>query len=195
MKRFKPRRSLITAAVAACGVAAATALAGCGAGQISQTATQQAAVNGAAANVSDTVALRNVHMRADQDSDFLEPGTEVPLVFVATNDSPDVADKLVRVTSDVGTVRLTGDLTLQPMDVLEVSREESTISALEQAERATAAKATVDLSKPVTNGLTYNFTFTFEKAGEVTVAVPISASEGRERGSSGGSGGDTGGHH
>lgn len=35
----------------------------------------------------------------------------------------------------------------------------------------------MELSKPVTNGLTYDFTFTFEKAGETTVAVPISAGE------------------
>jgi hypothetical protein len=38
-----------------------------------------------------------------------------------------------------------------------------------------AAKATVILNKPVTNGLTYDFTFTFEKAGEAKVKVPISA--------------------
>ncbi len=32
-----------------------------------------------------------------------------------------------------------------------------------------AAKATVNLAKPITNGLTYNFTFNFEKAGQATV--------------------------
>ena len=37
--------------------------------------------------------------------------------------------------------------------------------------------AEVTLSKPITNGLTYNFTFNFEKAGQTTVAVPISAGE------------------
>lgn len=194
MKRFNPRRSLITVAVAACSVAAATTLAGCGAGQISQTATQKAAVNGAAVDVSENVTLRNVHMRANQDSDFVEPGSEVPLVFVATNDSPDVPDRLVRVTSDVGTVKLSGDLTLPPMDVLEVSREDDDFTALEAAERATAAKATVTLSKPVTNGLIYEFTFTFEKAGEASVDVPISAGSDRER-SGEISAADTGGHH
>ncbi len=39
----------------------------------------------------------------------------------------------------------------------------------------TAAKATVTLAKPITNGLTYNFTFSFEKAGQASVLVPISA--------------------
>jgi copper(I)-binding protein len=37
--------------------------------------------------------------------------------------------------------------------------------------------AEVTLTEPITNGLTYNFTFNFAKAGKVTVAVPISAGE------------------
>jgi len=49
-----------------------------------------------------------------------------------------------------------------------------------QAEAMGSARpfaAEVTLSKPIANGLTYNFTFGFEKAGKVTVAVPISAGE------------------
>jgi hypothetical protein len=42
---------------------------------------------------------------------------------------------------------------------------------------ATPPAAEVTLNKPITNGLTYNFTFTFDKAGQVTVAVPISAGD------------------
>jgi copper(I)-binding protein len=38
-----------------------------------------------------------------------------------------------------------------------------------------ATTAEVTLAQPITNGLTYNFTFDFEKAGEAKVAVPISA--------------------
>jgi len=38
-----------------------------------------------------------------------------------------------------------------------------------------AAKATVALAKQITNGLAYNFTFNFEKAGQASVMVPISA--------------------
>ena len=54
------------------------------------------------------------------------------------------------------------------------------VGAGEQAEPmgATAAPAAaVTLAKPITNGLTYNFTFTFDKSGTATVAVPISAGE------------------
>jgi hypothetical protein len=37
----------------------------------------------------------------------------------------------------------------------------------------------VHISKPITNGLTYDFTFNFEKAGETPSPVPISAGEAR----------------
>ena len=45
----------------------------------------------------------------------------------------------------------------------------------------TSAKATVTLAKPITNGPNYNFTFNFEKAGQVSVVVPISAPRSRRR--------------
>ena len=46
---------------------------------------------------------------------------------------------------------------------------------------AQAADATVTLSKPIHNGLTYEFTFSFEKAGKKTLAVPLSAGEAAPR--------------
>jgi len=163
MDRFKPRTSGslpaprvrgLTAGLAACGVAGAVALSGCGAGQVSQMATQEAAVNG----------------------------------------SPDVNDKLVSITSDVGTVSLSGDTSVPANGVLAVGEPDGQIAPLESAERADAAKAKLALSKPITNGLTYQFTFAFEKAGETTVAVPISAGEAPRR-EAAAEGGDTGGHH
>ncbi len=65
--------------------------------------------------------------------------------------------------------------------MLVVGEPDGQAAPLEAAETADAAKATVDLSKPITNGLTYDFTFTFEQAGQVTVAVPISAGEAPRR--------------
>ncbi len=190
MNRFKSRSSVVTVALAACGVTVAAGLAGCSAGQIAQTATQQAAVNGTASTVGD-ITLRNVHLRAPQKSDYVQPGTGVELIFVASNESPDSADKLTSITSDVGTVTLSGDLSLPAQDVLVVGEPDGQIAALEQAETADAAKAEVNISKPITNGLTYNFTFNFEKAGQTTIAVPISAGEAPRREQSG----DTGGRH
>ena len=59
---------------------AAVVLSGCGAGQVSQTATQEPAVNGTSGTVG-TVALRNIHLRAAQTTDYVQPGRDVELIF------------------------------------------------------------------------------------------------------------------
>jgi copper(I)-binding protein len=169
--RFKLAAGGLATAVLVSG-----ALAGCSAGQLSQTAMQQAAVNGSSANVGP-VALRNVHIRAVQKSDYIDPGADAELLFQVANISPDVNDKLVAITSDVGTVSLTGDTSLPAGGTLTVGSPDGQTTPLDAVEPADAAKATVALSKPITNGLTYNFTFKFEKAGEATVVVPLSAGE------------------
>ncbi len=176
MNRLTTRLTAAAAGLAACGLI----VTGCSAGQIAQTATQEPAVNGTSANVAD-IALRNVHLQAVQTGDFLQPGTAVQLMFVAANNSVDVNDKLVGVTSAVGAVALTGDMALPANSALVVGSPDGQAEArpMGSAEPATAE---VTLSKPITNGLTYDFTFEFEKAGKTTVAVPISAGEQPRRG-------------
>ena len=169
MNRFSNRLVAASAGLAACGFI----LTGCGSGQISQVAGQEAAVNGMSADAKD-IALRNIHLLADQNGDFLVPGKVLPLVFVAANSSPDVDDKLVSITSDVGTVALSGDGAVMAGRALVVAPK-GQAEAMGSAAPATAA---VTLTKPITNGLSYPFTFTFEKAGATTVAVPLSAGEG-----------------
>jgi len=176
-----------------CAVAAALALSGCGAGQISQTATQEPAVNGTLATVGP-LALRNIHLRANQNADYIQPGSDVELLFVAINNSPDANDKLLSVNSEVGSVSLYGDTSVPANGVLVVGEPDGQIAPLEAAEKAEAVQAKVALSKPITNGLTYKFTFTFEKAGETSVQVPISAGE-QPRREAAAEAGDTGGHH
>jgi len=193
MDRFKPRTSVLTAGLAACGLAVAVALSGCGTGQVSQTATQEPAVNGTSGTVGP-VSLRNIHLRAAQSTDYVQAGREAELLFVAVNGSPDVNDKLVSITSDIGTVSLSGDTSLPANGVLVVGEPDGQIAPLESAEKADAAEAMVALSKPITNGLTYNITFDFEKAGETTVAAPISAGEAPRR-EAAVEAGDTSGHH
>ncbi len=179
--------------LAACAVAAGVALTGCGAGQVAQTATQEPAVNGTLATVGP-IALRNIHLRAAQTTDYVRPGSDAELLFVAANNSPDVNDKLLSVSSDIGTVNLSGDTSVPANGVLVVGEPDGQTAPLESAEKAEAVKAKVALSKPITNGLTYKLTFAFEKAGETTVAVPISAGE-QPRREEAGEAGDTGGQH
>ena len=78
----------------------------------------------------------------------MQPGSEVELLFVASNESPDIADKLTSITSDSGTVTLSGDTVLPAQDVLVVGEPDGQIAALEQAETADAAKAKVDITSP-----------------------------------------------
>jgi copper(I)-binding protein len=177
-KRRASRRSARVAALAAGGLIGAVALAGCSAGQVSQTSMQQSAVDGNQA-VINNVALRNVRIQALQTGDFLRPGATVDLVLVVVNQSPDVTDKLVGITTDIGKVTVTGDPTLPAGGTLFVGAPNGqNQKAVDAVEDAAAVKATVALAKPITNGPNYNFTFDFEKAGSVSVAVPISAPEG-----------------
>ena len=168
MNRLTTRICAATAGLAACGVL----LTGCSSGQITQTSTQESGVNGMSATIKN-IALRNVHLNASQTSDFLQPGRTVPLVFVAANDSAEVNDRLVAVTSEVGEVKLTGDTTIPALRALIVGSGDE-VAAMGSA---TPVGATVTLAQPITNGLSYKFTFEFEKAGKATIAVPISAGE------------------
>lgn len=191
MNRFATRASAVTSGLAAVGLA--LSLSGCGAGQLSQTATQEPAVNGVNAS-SGSVALRNVHLRAPQTSDYVRPGSPVELLFVAVNNSPDQPDRLVSIRSDVGSAPLRGDTTVPANGVLVAGEPDGQIAALDSVDPARPITVDVSLTKPITNGLTYPFTFTFQRSGDVTVQVPISAGETPRRDEGGGDAGHSGGH-
>ena len=180
MNRFKiglPIRRFAWAgrvAVAGLIALAAALLSGCGAGQISQMATQEPAVNGNRVTINN-VALRDIRVQAVQTGDFLQPGRSVDLVAVAINQSPDVADKLLGITSDIGTVTVDGDGRLPASGTLFIGTPDGQKVAPGPLGSSNAVRATVALTKPITNGLTYNFTFNFEKAGQASVLVPVSA--------------------
>lgn len=166
---------------AAIGLIAAAALAGCSAGQISQSADQASAVNGSAAAAGE-LALRDVRIQAVQNSDVLEAGTTVDLVFVAANQSPEAADELTGITSPVGKVSVTGNRTVPPSGTLVVSAPAGpdlpnapASKALPEVTGASNAAATVTLDEAISNGLNYEFTFDFKNAGPIRMAVPISA--------------------
>jgi copper(I)-binding protein len=194
---FESRTSAV--ALAACGLSAVLALSGCSAGQISQSASQQPAVNGTLTWVGDPtsgIALRNLHVRAPQTGDYVRPGSGAELLFVAVNESAEKPDRLVSVTSDVGTVNLKGDLRVPAGGTLIVGTPDGTPSALDVTEGADTAEALISLRQPISNGLNYPFTFTFERSGQKEVVIPISAGESprREPAVEAGAEADTGGH-
>ncbi|PQM49389.1 Putative lipoprotein LpqE [Mycobacterium talmoniae] len=179
--RLRTRVSAATVGLALCAALGAGTLSGCGTGQISQTANQASAVNGTG-GVLKHVALRNVRIQSDQSGDFVEPGKTVDLDFVVSNQSPDTRDELTGIHTDIGTVTVNGNKTLPAGGMLVVGTPAGqdvapakAMQELRNIEDASAAAATVALTKPISNGLTYNVTFDFKVAGSITLAVPISA--------------------
>lgn len=156
-------------------VLTAAALSGCSAGQQSQTATMQPAVNGSAADL-DHIALRNIRIRAQPTRYAVEPGQTVDLALVITNQSPLTTDALVAVTSDIGAVTLVGNTAIPVRGVLIVDNPNRMVQAgaLAAVKPTNTATATVMLTKPISSGLLYEFTFRFRHAGETTVWVPVS---------------------
>lgn len=160
-------------AVAAQCVLIAAALTGCSAGQQSQTATMQPAINGTMADI-DGVALRNIRIGAEPTGYAVPPGKRVELALVVGNQSPVSADTLVAITSGIGRVDLVGNTAIPAGGKLIVdSAARAQVGALASVEAVNAATATVTLSKPIIHGMTYDFTFEFALAGAATVAVPV----------------------
>ena len=180
--RAMSRRTAGTGLAAAVLVTAT--LAGCSAGQQSQTATQEPAVNGASAGTS-TVALRDVRIRAGQTGDAVKPGQSVDLMFVAANQTGTETNRLLGISAKVGDVTITPDAPEIPAGgALIVGKPEgANAEALQAASTAVKATATVKLKEPVSNGLTYTFVFTFQHGGQIIVSVPVSAGESAPRAS------------
>jgi hypothetical protein len=83
----------------------------------------------------------------------------------------------VAVTADVGAVTLVGNTAIPVEGILIVDSPDRVAhaDALAAVKPANTATAAVILSKPISNGLSYEFTFQFAHAGEITVGVPVSA--------------------
>lgn len=155
------------------------ALTACGAGQISQTADQVAAVNGNSADLG-SISLRNVHVVYPQSEEYsLEPGGNVELGFLAINNNPGITDKLTRVaTTEATSVTIVGEpggREIAPQTALGAGAPADT-----QLDDAAIPLELIvvelnGISDEVRPGLTFPVTFTFEKAGDIAVQVPIDA--------------------
>lgn len=175
MNRFVTRLSAVAA-----GLVTAVALAGCGTGQISQTANQEPAVNGTG-GVLNNLSLRNVRIQAEQTGEAIQVGQTADLMFVVSNQSPDSNDELTGVKTDIGKVAWPGAKAVPASGMLIVGTpsgaDVAPMNALQKlhGENVRTGTATVALSKSISNGLTYDVTFTFKQAGSITLPVPISA--------------------
>ncbi|MEV4240823.1 hypothetical protein AB0J47_37260 [Nocardia sp. NPDC049737] len=150
------RRRMVSVAALAAG--AALVLSGCGAGQVAQTATQVAAVNGNHADI-DRISLRNVHIvfpAAGTDYTNAKGGKAI-IALSAINNGETVTDELTSITTDLGTVKITPP---------------AGASAFQIAPQQTVVAATSPAAKSDEHGATPSST-----AAPATSAAPGSASE------------------
>ncbi|WP_245555600.1 hypothetical protein [Gordonia soli] len=175
----RARRFTTATAVAAVSAAVVLGTAGCGAGQISQTANQLPAVNGASAFLGP-LKLRDVLIvyPAQRADEVFGDGGPFELSFVISNESQLVNERLVRITPSRGTVRIDGATDIPAGKALRAGTPAGLLIPEDAPADATERRITVTLSdagKTVAPGLTTRLDFTFAESGTVRVDTPIDA--------------------
>jgi copper(I)-binding protein len=170
----RPGRKTVKAVAAAVLLPslAVLALTGCGAGAVTQTAAQASAVNGTGGQVGNVLVRdATIASAANLAGAAYQPGGAAPLNLSLVNTGA-APDKLLAVSSPVaGSGQITGDATLPGGTVVTVGNNDGADSQA-LAGRNIAVKLN-GLVGPVRSGLTYPVTFRFEKAGTLTVQVPV----------------------
>lgn len=148
------------------------ALAGCSAGAITQTSGQASAVNGATGQAGN-VAVRDatIEFTGNLAGDIYRQGRAAPLSMTLVNTGA-VADRLVSVSSPVaGSAQVVGDAVLPGGSAVTVGNNSGVASSA--LARRTVAIRLAGLNQPIRAGLTYPVTLRFERAGELTLLVPV----------------------
>ncbi|WP_328711693.1 hypothetical protein [Nocardia salmonicida] len=144
------RRRMVT--VAALAAAAGIALTGCSAGQITQTSSQEAAINGNHANVGE-IALRNVHIVYPEAAAEHDKGGKAMISLSIINNSEIITDELTSVSTDLGQVKITGPnadpkFVLKPQQTVFVGTGESKPAAADDHHGTTSAAPTTTSATP-----------------------------------------------
>lgn len=151
------------ARIAAAAVAAGLIFTGCSAGQISQTADQVAAIDGANATVGQISVLNAV--LAETESTGYPQGSSAQLQFWLSNAGV-TADQLTGISSPYATtVQLVGPQEVPAQSLADFQTDEAATVTLE------------GLTQPIVYGYSIPVTFTFAQAGAVTIKVPIAIPE------------------
>lgn len=195
MSRSPRTRRTGVAAIGA--VIGALALAGCGAGQITQTSSQVASVSGAQANVG-SIGIRDAQFEyaATENASVYTRGGNAPLELTIVN-SGGTDDRLVSASSPVArSVRISGNTVISGGRIVLVEGEPAAAAPLPApgagpaAQPSTSAAPTsaalapdseptganivlIGVNQEIRPGLNYPVTLTFQKAGAVTVNVPV----------------------
>ncbi|QKT08445.1 hypothetical protein HUN08_15520 [Gordonia sp. X0973] len=173
-------KSALAVAIGAAVVATGTA---CGSGQVSQTATQAPAINGAVVRDGNLTLndVQVIYPTATDSTAVFAAGGPYKLAFVISNDDPVNNTKLVSITAPTGTVALDGDTTV-PAGLALRAGEPAGMTPTEGQKflSATLSNAGQTVSPGLTVPLTFNFN-TNGKATSVKVDTPVDAGALMER--------------
>jgi copper(I)-binding protein len=164
----------LAARIVAC-CAAALALVGCGAGQITQTDSQVAAVDGASGNAGNAIALRDVLIPYPHNQQGTYPvGSSVPVVLTIINQGSS-ADELIAVTSPAASQALVLGTTQIPPGSTVISTAGAAPGSGAPTSPLVVGELRVVLTttRPLHAGLDTPVTFQFRNAGRVTLPVPM----------------------
>lgn len=180
--------------LAGAALIAAAVLTGCGAGQVASTATQVSNTTGGNAQAGP-LALRTVAIAFDgavEDGAVYRRGEDAPLNMTVVNEAGQT-DRLVSASTPLAeSVEISGTTDIPSGRSLVVGGDTQQQGAgspggapvttpLPREDEPTASVVLVGLRDDVRSGISYPITFTFERAGDVTVAVPVdSTAEARE---------------
>ncbi|MFN2494396.1 MAG: copper chaperone PCu(A)C [Pseudonocardiaceae bacterium] len=175
---MRTSRPLVSLVVACC--AAVLALVGCGAGQVTQTDSQVAVIDGASGDVG-RIALRDVLIPyPDAGHGSYPVGSNVPLRFTIVNQG-NSADELVSVTTPVARrVQVEGNTTIPAgMSVTNAGDAEHGASPAPSSRPASPLDfgelriVLIEINREPRPGLNTEITFVFRDAGSVTLPVPM----------------------
>ena len=160
-------------APAALGLGAVIALAGCSAGQTTETDTQVAAVSGASGQAKD-IGVRDAQFTFPSGTTLYRAGSSAPIAVELTNDG-DNGDRLIGVSSPYATSgRLGGTTDLPGRTVLRALGRPAEPTIQGQPSDQKVVNIALDgLKQDLRPGVTIPVTFVFQNAGAVTVQVPI----------------------
>lgn len=178
----KTRRLASVVAIAAGGV---LTLSACGAGQISQTSDQVAAVTGNSAELGD-ISLRNVHVVYPQTEEYsIQPGGKVELGFIVVNNNSADAETLTGISTTAASSITVGEepggTEIAPLTALGAG---TPVDNQVEDPGLPLQYILVELNgigEEVRPGLTVPVTFSFEDAGDVELLVPVDAGHVLER--------------
>lgn len=160
-------------AVVTASLGIAFTLAGCSAGQVSQTASHVAAVNGASGKAGQ-IDIQNVQLAFPERGSKYTAGSSAPLRASLVN-AGNQSDRLVSVSTPFAqSVEINGEANLPAGSALHAKGKEGAPHA-PTAGRSIEVTLT-GLTQEVRSGQTIPMTFAFAKSGSATLQVPIAAS-------------------